>query len=473
MKLHAKQLDRAVGVLLASAAGDALGVPYEYGSRALAGEPQQLGGGLGGIAPGQWSDDTEMACAIATVAATGADLRSPAALDEIAAEFLRWYDADPPDMGKQTRAVLSATTPGPDLGARMTAVAAELHARTGRTAGNGSLMRTGPVALAHLGDRDAIVDAARAVSALTHTDPMAGDACALWCLAIDSAIATGKLDIRAGLDRVDPQWVALIDAAEAGIPSDFARNNTWVVSALQAAWSALSRTNTLRDALIEAVRAGGDTDTVAAITGSLGGARYGGSAVPFEWRRRLHGWPGLRARGLVSLAVLTVNGGRPDSAGWPIGETVPSNAGASTVTYPHPDDDGVLLGAVGALRPGVADAVVSLCRLGANEVPLLDVPPEDHIEVWIVDKDDSNNDIPGAFRDAADAVRTLRAEGKTVLLHCVHAQSRTPLVAAVYGALLKGTPLPEALDRVVAALPSAMPRPSLLAELRSMELSGR
>ena len=36
-----------------------------------------LGGGLGGIVPRQWSDDTEMACAIAEVAATG--LTSPRA----------------------------------------------------------------------------------------------------------------------------------------------------------------------------------------------------------------------------------------------------------------------------------------------------------------------------------------------------------------------------------------------------------
>jgi hypothetical protein len=46
--LDAKQSDRAVGVLLASAAGDALGVPYEPGSIEFDGEPKMLGGGLGG-----------------------------------------------------------------------------------------------------------------------------------------------------------------------------------------------------------------------------------------------------------------------------------------------------------------------------------------------------------------------------------------------------------------------------------------
>jgi len=39
MRLTAKQCDRAVGALLAAAAGDALGVPYEYDTRPLVGEP--------------------------------------------------------------------------------------------------------------------------------------------------------------------------------------------------------------------------------------------------------------------------------------------------------------------------------------------------------------------------------------------------------------------------------------------------
>jgi ADP-ribosyl-[dinitrogen reductase] hydrolase len=105
-------------------------------------------------------------------------------------------------------------------------------------------------------------------------------------------------------------WVSLLDEAERGEPSSFA-NNGWVVSALQAACSALIRTTNLRDALIAAVHAGNDTDTVAAITGALGGARYGGSAVPLAWLRRLHGWPGLRAGDLTRLAVLAVNNGKP------------------------------------------------------------------------------------------------------------------------------------------------------------------
>lgn len=153
MRLSSQQDDRAVGALLGAAAGDALGVPYEFGSRRLDGQAQMLGGGLGGLAPGQWSDDTEMAAVIARVAATGADLRTEDALEQIAQGFLDWYRDDPPDVGIQTRRLLpqAAREDGP-VAPTLRRLGAELHAETGRTAGNGSLMRTSPVTLAHLGD---------------------------------------------------------------------------------------------------------------------------------------------------------------------------------------------------------------------------------------------------------------------------------------------------------------------------------
>ncbi len=464
MHLSAKQTDRAVGAFVGAAAGDALGVPYEFGCRPLTGEPRMLGGGLGGIAPGQWSDDTEMACTIALVSATGADLRTETALDEIAVQFVRWYDDNPPDIGIQTRTVLS---PRPGTAAQMRAIAADLHTRTGRTAGNGSLMRTAPVALAHLGDPIAIAEAARAVSTLTHHDPVAGDACVLWCLAIDLAVRTGHLDIRTGLGHVDQTyWAPLLNEAEKVTPAHYTHNNGWVVAALLAAWSALSQTTMLRDALIVAVQGGGDTDTVAAITGALAGAGYGNSTIPYQWRRTLHGWPRLRARNLTRLAYLTAHDGQPGPGGWPSAERLRSYNGASTRMVPHPDDPGVLLGAVGALQPGVADAVVSLCRLGSTQAPLPGVAPQDHLEVWLVDDEDANNNLPLVLRDTALAVQQLRREDKTVLLHCVHAHTRTPVVAAAYGALLTGDSGRTALQRVLAVLPAA-PRPSIAASLDS------
>ena len=101
---------------------------------------------------------------------------------------------------------------------------------TSRTAGNGSLMRTAPVALAYLDDEAALVEAARAVSELTHYDPEAGDACVLWCLAIRHAILTGLLDARIGLQHIDSDrrdLVGLTAGCRRGVPA-FGLRQQWL-----------------------------------------------------------------------------------------------------------------------------------------------------------------------------------------------------------------------------------------------------
>ena len=68
------QKDRASGVLLGQAVGDALGVPYEFEPRIVVGTAEMIGGGLGPYEPGEWSDDTQMASCIALVTADGGNL---------------------------------------------------------------------------------------------------------------------------------------------------------------------------------------------------------------------------------------------------------------------------------------------------------------------------------------------------------------------------------------------------------------
>ncbi|MFC5062869.1 ADP-ribosylglycohydrolase family protein [Actinomycetospora atypica] len=299
--------DRVVGTLQGGAVGDALGVPYEFGVRTLDGEPEMVGGGLGDYAPGQWSDDTEMASVIAQVAATGADLRSDEALDAVADGFVGWYQQGPADVGTQTASVLSGQQPGPGSADRLRRRALEVHRRTGRSGGNGSLMRTGPVALAHLGDPAAVAEAAEAVSALTHWDPEAGEACAIWCLAVEAAVVTGEGDVTARMhhlrDDSSRRWIPRLEEAARLGPGAYASSNGWVVAALQGAWAAVSGTASAEEGLIAAVRGGGDTDTVAAIAGALLGARYGGVSLRAVWRDAIHGWPGLDGNDLAHLAA--------------------------------------------------------------------------------------------------------------------------------------------------------------------------
>ena len=468
MTLTAIQRDRATGVLLATAAGDALGAPFEFGPPQPASVPVEMTGG-GAWDRGEWTDDTAMAVAIAEVAADGLNLRTPDAQDRIVARWYEW-SRGAKDVGIQTRAVLSDT--GANGGAEIARASAEkLHRRTGRSGGNGSLMRTAPVALAYLDDEAGLIEAATALSTLTHFDPEAAEACVLWCLAIRHAVLTGDLDVRAGLrtlaaDRADV-WLGRIEVAEHSTPADFERNG-WVVEAFQAAWCAIAttpvpaddaaagvfRADHLRLALQAAVRGGRDADTVAAIAGGLLGAAYGASAVPWQWRRVLHGWPGLGARDLVDLTDRIERRGTPDGFDFTY-----SRYPSVGVLGRHPYDDRVLLGGVAGLDdlPPEVDAVVSLCRV--DSVPGVDVV----VESRLIDAVGENANVDFALHDAADAVAQLRAEGRTVYLHCVQAHSRTPAVAALYGMRARGV----SSDQALADLAPVLPRPNPNSDFRS------
>lgn len=484
-ELSTAQTDRAAGVLLGQASGDALGVPYEFAALPPPDEqPRMIGGGLGPYAPGEYSDDTQMAVCIAQVAATGADLTSDDALDEIAERFQGWLGRGASDVGAQTRAVLGRSAGPGRPAARLRASARRLHAATGRSAGNGALMRTAPVALAYLDDREAMAAAALAVAELTHADPLAGQSCVLWCAGIAAAVGDGVPGgVREGLDLVPAgardRWSAWLAEAEQGTPDQF-NPNGFTVAALQAAYAAVVGTPIppddpengllpclhLQRGLVAAVRAGDDTDTVAAIAGGLLGGLWGASAVPFSWRRAVHGWPGLRSRDLVALGVLVARRGAPDAEGWPPCARMPYDVPAGPGVA-HPHDPGVVLG--GAATAGEYDAVVSLCRRGCAEAPAPGIAAPDHVESRLFDRSDpaENPNLEFVLDDAARAVYALRAEGKRVLLHCVHGRSRTPTVAARYSVLL-GVPLAVALPEVLAALPQARPNATLVKGLHRL-----
>jgi ADP-ribosyl-[dinitrogen reductase] hydrolase len=470
--LTTAQTDRAAGVLLGMACGDALGAGYEFGPPlpASAAVTMQGGGGGFGWVPGEWTDDTSMAVPIARAIAAGRDLADERVVDDIVRQWIDWARTAP-DVGIQLRAVLSRTAPS---AAGVRAVARQHHERTGRSAGNGSLMRTAPVALAYLGDPEGLAVAARAISALTHFEEDAGDACVLWCLAIRHAVLEGELDVRVGLTALPAErrerWLSLIEEAELQPPAYFSKNG-WVVQALQGAWSAISHASAtdarqLRVALEDAVRGGRDTDTVAAIAGGLVGARWGASAVPGEWRRIVHGWPGLGAADLVRLGVQAV-GGVQHVAG--SRQARPAHGSDALIDYGylgdvstlvrHPHDSGVWLGAAGALEalPEEVDAVVSLCRVGSVQVP---ERIQHRVDVRLIDDDDpaKNPNLDFVLTDTVAVIAALRAEGHTVLLHCAQAQSRTPSVAALYAALHRNVPVERALAEVCAVLPLAHPK---------------
>ncbi len=319
--LSAAQLDRAVGAVVVSAAGDALGSQYEFGPSHPDAFTPEFGVGPFGHGVGEWTDDTAMAIPILEALARGDSLRDAAALGRIVGEWDKW-SRDAKDVGAQTRAVL-ASLRGVHSEDAARAAARAHHERSGRSGGNGSLMRTGPVALGYLapGREKRSAEAAGRIAQLTHWEQDNADAAIIWSAMIRHAILTGELDLYVWTPLFgdatprNHKWATIIDVALSGHPRDFADQNGWVVRAFQAALCAVHGASNAREALFRAIQGGGDTDTVAAIAGSLAGALWGAEQVPLSWQRQLHGWPGYRVSDLTRLAILAARRGVPDGRG--------------------------------------------------------------------------------------------------------------------------------------------------------------
>ncbi|MFF4348992.1 ADP-ribosylglycohydrolase family protein [Streptomyces sp. NPDC001530] len=303
----------AIGTILGSAVGDALGAPFEFGPEGAftarfpaPGYGGEMCGG-GGWDPGEATDDTQMAVLVGESLLEHGGLELP----DIFRRFQQWAASEPKDMGLQTEAVLTSGDPW-DL-------AAAIHYQESqRAAGNGSLMRaaTSAVCFAPHG-RDATVAAARRIAALTHGDRAAWEGTALFHELVRVALQGGDplTAIPEALDAVHPDHRARYTTVLAPDwhPDQATEFNGAVWPCLGSAAWALRTTDSYEDAVRAAIDLGGDTDTVAAVTGGLAGAVYGASAIPGRWTELLHvplpgsGGRVLRTAELTDLARRLAN----------------------------------------------------------------------------------------------------------------------------------------------------------------------
>jgi ADP-ribosylglycohydrolase len=305
---------RALGALLGSAVGDALGAPFEFGpaarytARFPPGHPhgnEMIGGGGFGWGVGEFTDDTQMAIVL------GEHLRRTGGLDEPAlfADWQRWA-GEATDVGVQTRAVLH----GGDWehGARLH------YERTGRGAGNGALMRATTSALfaATFTKGDSMRLACRQ-AVLTHGDPAAWWGAAIYHVLVRAGVRGRDPfdDLDDALDRVPPE----VAAPYRDLLTDDAAphsGNGAVWGCLADAARAVRDAVSFEDAMRRACDVGDDVDTVACVAGGIAGSRWGVDAIPDRWLEVVYGrvlGRTYRADDLAELADRLVG----DTAGGP------------------------------------------------------------------------------------------------------------------------------------------------------------
>lgn len=295
----AQRRDRMAGALLGVHAGDALGATVEFSSwaeiraRYPDGLREIVGGGPFGWPPGHATDDTDLTRAVLLAYLTPSDDVVRAAADQM----LAWYDGHWPDRepGSVPRDVGGATRDGL-LRYRRTGDPRRAGAGSGR-AGNGSLMRCIPTALA-VTQRARRIQESMEISAVTHDDERCAVACAAYNeiaaalfdgTAPDAAVAVGSATVveLGGTPVADAiaygreLWPARIAATgHSGLPDGA---GGFVLDSLALAVAAVLDPRPLPDVLVDIVRVGKDTDTNGAVAGGLLGARDGAARIPSGW----------------------------------------------------------------------------------------------------------------------------------------------------------------------------------------------
>lgn len=275
--------DRALGCLIGLAVGDAVGTTLEFEHRdARPPLTDMVGGGPFGLEPGQWTDDTAMALALADSLAARSDFDP----HDLMLRFVAWWqDGDNSctgtcfDIGTTTRRALARFGQTGDPYAGST---------DPQSAGNGSLMRLAPVALHGVagGDWRRI---ARQQSATTHGATACLDACEQYArLLIDAIRGAGREAVLAPRQvEAAPEVAAVLAGGWRDKERDRIASSGYVVHSLEASLWCVGRTDNFRDAVLLAANLADDADTTAAIAGQLAGALYGMSGIPAEWRARL------------------------------------------------------------------------------------------------------------------------------------------------------------------------------------------
>lgn len=272
--------------------GDALGSlvefldPIQISARYPDGVRQLHNGGTWNTIAGQPTDDSEMALLLARMLVEEGVYDADLAL----ASYRYWLDSDPFDCGGT--------------------IARGLRGNPDHTSqANGALMRISPLAIfGHHASREHLVRWAMQDARLTHPHPLCQAINAVFVVALAHAIHEEALPekiyrvmLEVANDIQGPQILLdTLHAAEKYPPEDYVGQQGWVLVSLQNAVWQMLHADSVEKALVDTVSRGGDTDTNAAICGTLVGAIYGVTDFPDQWVeavlncRPKSGYPGVK-----------------------------------------------------------------------------------------------------------------------------------------------------------------------------------
>lgn len=281
-------IDRYRGALVGTAVGDALGAPVE-GRRSTRSYVAALDRETGNL---RFTDDTAMTIGLAEslieVGGFDGDHMAHTFARHYAAEPWRGYGASPPEVfGKLER------------GVPWDEAAASLFGGAG-SFGNGAAMRVAPVALFSHPDTHTVAGMARNTAIITHTHPEGIDGAVCQAVAVERVLALDSdeaVEPQRLIDEIRPHLTTatfrdklcyLSSSIGRRNPRDLAQVLGSGISAHTSVPTALAcflaHPDSFPDAIKTAISLGGDTDTIAAMTGALSGARLSLNAIPLSWR---------------------------------------------------------------------------------------------------------------------------------------------------------------------------------------------
>jgi ADP-ribosyl-[dinitrogen reductase] hydrolase len=240
-----------------------------------------IGNGTWSQSAGTVTDDTDQALCIARSLDECKEF-DPA---DVANRFVEWYDSGPFDIGNMTRQSIRVLKRGQswdEAGQHVWENSPE-----GSNAGNGSVMRCPPLAVAYQDDPDRLAEVSRQSSLITHADPRCTYGCAVLNLTVAGFLRDEATPLATALDYVgsdapDELVSALAPVADNDTIGSLSTSG-YVVDSLQTALHDGLSADSADDAIVTAVNRGGDTDTIGAIAGAVAGARFGTSDLPERW----------------------------------------------------------------------------------------------------------------------------------------------------------------------------------------------